>query len=304
MKHLFIINPAAGKYDHTKEYSAVIDRICGKNGLEYEIAVTAAAGDDAKIARRAAERGEEIRIYACGGDGTLNGVVNGVVGYENAAVTHFPGGTGNDTIRVFNDTEAFHHLERLLDCEETRFDVIQVNERYSLNIVSMGFDARVAAGVVAYKHLPLLSGHGAYVLSAGVNAVKGLSRHFSVQLDGQETVSAEQTLICICNCRWYGGGFCPVPEAMPDDGLLDVLTVKKISLVHFAKMLPIYKRGGYKELSEFITHARVKSLTIESDAQSIINLDGEIITAKRAEIRVVPQAIRFFYPKGLSYAAE
>lgn len=304
MKHLFIVNPAAGKYDHTEEYTKVIERVCRKNGVDYEIAVTAAKGDDTLLARKAAQTGEEIRIYACGGDGTLNGVLNGVIGYDNAAITHFPGGTGNDMIKVFNETEPFHHLERLLDAEERRFDVIKVNDEYSLNIVSMGFDARVAAGVADYKHLPLISGHGAYMLSAGINAVKGLTQHFSIQLDGEETAASEKTLICICNGRWYGGGYNPVPEAMPDDGYLDVLMVKKVTLARFAKLIGIYKRGGWREMSDVIDYARVKTIRISADKPSVVNIDGEIELSKEANICVVPQAVRFFYPKGLSYSAE
>ena len=304
MKHLFIVNPAAGKYDHTEEYTKVIDRVCTKNHLDYEIAVTTAKGDDTVFARKAAESGEEIRIYACGGDGTLNGVLNGVIDCPNAAITHFPGGSGNDMIKIFSETEPFHHLERLLYCEEAKFDVIAVNDEYSLNIVSMGFDARVAAGVADYKHVPLLSGHGAYVLSAGINAVKGLSQNFTVTLDGGECVNSDQTLICICNGRWYGGGYNPVPDAMPDDGWLDVLLVKKLGLAKFAKLIGVYQRGGYRELSDFIRYERVKTMRVAAQAPTVINIDGEIITAKEAEIRVIPQAVRFFYPKGLSYAVK
>ena len=69
MKHLFIINPAAGSYNRTEEYSKIIHRICRARKLRYEIRVSTAPGEAARIAREAAEKGEPIRIYACGGDG-------------------------------------------------------------------------------------------------------------------------------------------------------------------------------------------------------------------------------------------
>ena len=147
MKHLFIINPAAGKYDHTKEYAQTVERVLRKYELEYEIALSTEPGDCEVIARRAAETGEELRFYACGGDGTLNEVVCGAAGFENVAITHFPGGSGNDFIKIFSETEPFHHLERLLDCEETRVDLIRCNGRYSVNILSMGLDARVGTEI-------------------------------------------------------------------------------------------------------------------------------------------------------------
>ena len=83
MKHIFIINPAAGKFDKTAEYTTKIESACA--GLDYEILQTEAPGDATRMAREAAKTGEEIRLYACGGDGTLNEVVAGAAGYDNAA---------------------------------------------------------------------------------------------------------------------------------------------------------------------------------------------------------------------------
>lgn len=304
MKHLFIINPAAGKYDHTVEYATTAERICKKHGLEYEIALSTAPGDCARLARAAAETGEEVRLYACGGDGTLNEVVSGAAGYENVAVTHFPGGSGNDFIKIFSEQQPFHHLERLLDCEEARFDLIRCNDRYALNIMSIGVDARVAAEMVKFKRLPLVSGSGAYLLSLGVNLVKGLSQHLVVQLDGGTPIDEQLTLVCVCNGRWYGGGFNPVPEAEPDDGLLDVLVIRKISLVRASSLLRTYQQGGYRSIPEYITHYRCRTVTIGCDRPSVVNVDGEAMLADTAQIELMPQAVRFFYPRGLQYHVE
>ena len=99
MKHLFIINPAAGK----KESTAKLEKILSELSFEYEVAYTQQAGDARRIAEQAAALGEPIRIYACGGDGTLNEVVNGAAGYDHVAVTCVPKGTGNDFLKVFGD---------------------------------------------------------------------------------------------------------------------------------------------------------------------------------------------------------
>lgn len=113
MRHVFLINPAAGKYDRTGEFTQTIRAAC--EGLDYEILVSRAPGDCTHIAQAAASSGEPVRLYACGGDGTLNEVVNGAAGHANAAVTHFPGGSGNDFIKIFSDPAAFRSLPRLLD---------------------------------------------------------------------------------------------------------------------------------------------------------------------------------------------
>ena len=122
MHHLFIINPAAGSYNRTDECSEVIHKICRARKLDYEIRVSTAPGECTRIAREAARTGKELRIYACGGDGTLNEVVCGVAGYDNAAVTVYSGGSGNDFARMFSDPNAFKDLDRLLDALE-RLDI-------------------------------------------------------------------------------------------------------------------------------------------------------------------------------------
>ncbi len=300
MKHLFIINPAAGKFDHTGEFTQKIRAACEKHCLAYEILVSRAPGDCTKIAQAAAATGDPVRIYACGGDGTLNEVVNGVAGYKNAAITNFPGGSGNDFIRIFSDPSAFRNLDRLLDAEVAEFDLIRCGNHYSLNICSMGVDARIGTSMSKYKKIPLISGAGAYLLSTGVQVAKGLSRHYVVDIEG-ETIDKELTMICIANARWYGGGFNPVPDAAPDDGLLDVLLVEKITRLQAAKVIGKYKAGQYRELPNLITPYRCKKVTVHCDEKSEINLDGELLMAKDATFEIVPKALRFFYPKGLTY---
>ena len=218
MTHLFIINPAAGSRDRTKQYSEAIHKICGKRGLNYRIEVSGAPGECTRIAREAAESGEKYRIYACGGDGTLNEVVCGAAGFDNVAVTVFSGGSGNDFVKLFSEPEAFFDLERLLDAEEATFDLIKCNDDYSLNICSVGLDARIGTDVANYKRIPLLSGFRAYAVSTLVNVIRGIAEHYTVEVDGQ-TVDKEMTLICVCNGQYYGGGFHPVPETDPADGL-------------------------------------------------------------------------------------
>ncbi len=301
MKHIFIINPAAGSRDRTKDYTDTIQRVCASRGLDYRILVSAAPGNCQQLAREAAETGEQVRLYACGGDGTLNEVVAGAVGFPNAAVTVFSGGSGNDFVKLFDDPKAFYNLERLLDCEEAQFDLIQCNDRYCLNICSVGLDARIGADVSNYKRIPLLSGFRAYAVSAVINVIRRIASHYVVKING-ETIDGEQTMICACNGRFYGGGFNPVPEADPTDGILDVLLVAKVKRLKVLEVIGKYKNGQYAQLPELIRHFRTKQLQICCDAPARINIDGEVITAQTVDIRIADEKIRFFYPRGLTWA--
>ena len=301
MKHLFIINPAAGSRDRTAEYTAEIRRLC--DGIDYEIAVSQAPGECRRLAREAAQTGEDLRIYACGGDGTLSEVVSGAAGFPNAAVTAWCGGSGNDFVKIFSEPAAFSDLSRLLEAEEVCFDLIACNDDLAVNICSVGLDARIGADVAHYKRLPFLHGFNAYALSTLINLFKGISEHYVVEVAG-ERVDAEQTFVCVCNGRYYGGGFNPVPEADPADGLLDVLLVKKVSLLQVPAIIGKYKNGLFQQYPDLIHHFRCRRVEIECDRESEINLDGELLMARRATVEVVPQAIRFFFPKGLTFHAK
>ena len=97
MRHLFIINPAAGRPESTARLETLLSRL----SFPHEVAYTREAGDAQRLAATAARTGGPVRIYACGGDGTLNEVVNGAAGFDNAAVTCVPNGTGNDFLKLF-----------------------------------------------------------------------------------------------------------------------------------------------------------------------------------------------------------
>ena len=301
MKHIFIINPAAGKSDKTAEYTARIEAACG--ALDYEIAISRCPGDCTRIAREAAQTGEEVRLYACGGDGTLNEVVAGAAGYENAAVTVFVGGSGNDFVKIFSDRDAFRDLERLLDAETATFDLIDCNGDSAINICCVGLDSRVGAQMARFKRLPFVSGSMAYILSTVVNLFKGISEHYIVEVDG-ERIDSEMTFVCVANARYYGGGFYAVPDAQPDDGKLDILLVKKLHIWQIPNALAKYKAGKYRQLGAIARHIRTDRITIRCDRESPVNLDGEIRMAKDVHIRIADKKIRFFYPRGLTYRAE
>lgn len=221
--------------------------------------------------------GEELRVYACRGDGTLNEAVAGAAGQTHVALPHIPRGCGNDFIRIFTDTAPFRDLDALLTSEkETRFDLITLGGSYSLNACSMGLDARI----------------GAYLLSTLVHVLKGITRHYRVEIDGK-VIDGEQTMIFVGNGRWYGGGFLPVPEADPTDGKLDVLLVKKIGRLTVAKFIGLYNEGRYREFPQYVRHYTAGRVKITCDQTGQVNLDGELRLVREVEFCHSPQAAVF-----------
>ena len=157
MKHLFIINPAAGSRDRTKEYKEQICKLCNKRGLDFKVEVSKAPGNCRELARQAAQSGEEYRIYACGGDGTVNEVLNGLVGAKNAELAILAIGTGNDFVKVYGGETKFQSFETLIKGETKEADLSKITAEtldepmYSINVVNFGFDAIVGAKGNYYK---------------------------------------------------------------------------------------------------------------------------------------------------------
>ncbi len=302
MKHLFIVNPVAGGRDRTGEVASRVEQaFSGDRAGTYEIYTTTAPMDAARKIETEAASGEELRVYACGGDGTLNECVCGAVHRDNVAVTHYPCGTGNDFVRTFGaERDRFGNLDALLEGEVRRLDAIDCNGRCSINICSVGIDARIAIDVHKYSALPLIGGSAGYVTSAAVNLFKGIKQSLRVSC-GSVSFSGDQTLICACNGSYYGGGFHPVPEARPDDGLLDFLIVKGISRLRFIRLIGGYAKGRYAEMSEYITHLRGERIEIEGDETLSINLDGEAMFGRKVCMQLLPRAVNFIVPKNMAY---
>ncbi len=300
MKHVFIINPAAGKRDRAAELMAAAKQLQQRHGLEVETVLTRRPGHAQETARSLAQRGETVRLYACGGDGTLSEVANGMAGYANAAMTCVPSGTGNDFLKNFGDKAAlFADPENLWDGPRFPLDAIDCNGRLALTVACSGFDAQVAEDVHRYGDMPLLKGQGSYIASLAVNfLLRGIGHRWTITAGG-ETFSGDYALAAVCNGRYYGGGFIPTLAARMDDGVLDTILVKKVSRLEFLRLVGRYAKGQYYLLPDYARRIAAQELTIESPDRDIVTcLDGEAVHNKRVVICLSEKRVNFFGPAG------
>ena len=304
MRHVFLINPHAGKQDQTARIRALADRLAAAHNLDCRCLLTDRPGGAEVLSRALAETGEPVRIYACGGDGTVHEAANGIAGFPNAAMTVIPAGTGNDFLKNFGpDAAKFSDPEHLWDGPEFPLDLIDCNGHLALNVCSVGFDARIGTDVAKYKKIPFVKGFGAYALSAVVNTVKRVKEHYIVTVNG-EVIDGSETLILAANGRYYGGGFHPVPDADPQDGKLDVLLVKGVSRGKVLEVIGKYKDGRYADFPDLIRHLRADRLSIQCDDVTPVNLDGELRLRKNVDIEVAEEKLRFFHPACVSVSEE
>ena len=302
MKHIFIINPTAGKQDSRQRIYDMAKELREKHGLDVQCILTKKQGHATEIARKLCEEGGELRFYACGGDGTANEVANGILGFDNAAMTMVPVGTGNDLLKNFgDDLEKFRDVENLWDGPVFPMDVIEVNGRYALTIACSGIDARVAADVHKYSESPLLDGKSSYIVSLLVNFLfKGIGSHWKVEMDGEE-MEGDWSLVSVCNGRYYGGGFMPVAEARMDDGVLNTLVVQKVTQRAFIRFVGPYSKGEYYKFPHLSQCYMPKVVRITSEKPDIVTcLDGETFQGSEVTIRLADKKLNFFGPAGCS----
>ena len=300
MKHIFIVNPNAGKRDQTSRIYEMADYLRDNHGLDCACMLTERPGSATEIARTLAESGEEVRIYACGGDGTIHEVANGIAGFPNAAMTCIPTGTGNDFLKNFGpDLEKFSDVENLWDGDVFPIDLIDCNGRQCVTIACNGVDAQVADSVHEYSHIPALSGRGSYLASVVVNVLlKSLGHRWTVTVDGVEQ-EGEFAIVSMCNGRYYGGGSTPVPEARMDDGILHTVVIKKLNKATFARLFSPYSAGEYRKLPpELIQVYDAKVVRIQSDSDIVTCLDGECSRSREVVMKLADKRVNFFGPKG------
>lgn len=306
MRHVFLVNPVSGKADASLTLVPRIVEACAAAGVDYEIALTEYPGHGAKLARHWASSGEPVRLYACGGDGTFNEVLRGAMGWANAAVGCVPCGSGNDFIRNYGTAEQFLNLDAQLNGSEQAIDLMETSAGLCASICAAGLDAQVAYGIPKFRRIPLCGGEMAYALSIVEQLCGQIGRKIEYDIDG-EKLTVDCLMCAICNGKAYGGGFLAAPEAVPDDGWMDVVIIRKVGRLTIAKLLGMYKRGGHfvhgqltEQAKPYFIYRRAKQVTlrpVDGRGPIVATADGECAPCDRVEIALHPQSARILLPK-------
>lgn len=179
MKHIFIVNPTSGKGGTVKKFIPTLEQyIKDHPELDAEIYVTEFSGDGMRYVKQRAKTGENIRFYACGGDGTLYEVINGSYKYPNTEFAVIPLGSGNDFIRILGDKKDLVDIDAQVNGTVTKFDLIKAGDRVAINQCSMGLDAEICAKQADMKKIPGVNGEAAYTVSLFYCLAKRLNSYF------------------------------------------------------------------------------------------------------------------------------
>ena len=300
MKHVFIINPSAGKKDSTDEIRREVG--CLDITEDCEIHVTSAAGEATEYVRNLcqANPSEAFRFYACGGDGTINEVVSGIVGLSNAEMTCYPSGSGNDYVKYYGGSDNFLNLQNLVNGTVHNVDVMQINNRYALNVCNFGFDAMVCKTMIQVRRKWLIGGRNAYTTGIIKAIFKGRRTDCRITVDGKPIHDGDMLLCTFGNGRYVGGAYQCSPLSKNDDGLIEVCLFKPMSLLNFIRLIGSYRDGTFihrPDVLDKMVYLQGRVIDIDSPKPIDLCVDGEMLLDSHFHIEQLPNAIRFVTPK-------
>ena len=288
-----ILNPSSGRERAAEHFELVSARLRERYD-PVEIAVTAGDGDAGRAARAAVSDGCET-VVAAGGDGTVNEVLNGIAAEDALSRTTIgivPLGTGNDfaaALGIPADLDA--SLDVLLQGRALRVDVGEVNGRVFVNTSGGGFIAEVSVAVT--PQLKTIAGRRAYLVGGAQALLEFDPVRATVALEpGGQRIGLGLYAFAVCNSRLIGGGRLIAPDAVIDDGLLDVCLIEAMSAMEFVALARKVADGGHVN-DPRVRYVQASSARFELDREIRINTDGEVFTARRCDYRVRPKAATF-----------
>ena len=302
MKHIFIVNPYAGSMTFANNLRQQLEQI---EGFEYFLFNSRYTGNETELTKKIVHffPDEQLRIYACGGSGTMRNVLEGVGENPHVELAFYPCGMTNDFLKVFNqeDRERFYDIEELIHGETITVDSILTNHGRALNTFSCGMDAEIMR-YIATQHPVRTIGvqipYSAYVFEALLRLKK---MDLKIRVDGRELDGCYDEL-CWGNGCVLGGSLCMPEGFVPNDGLGSYVFVPAKGHLAFIGILInlIRQRGDYIEKHARVGHGKKMTIARADRGPIVVNLDGEMLSAPGEwTVEMRPESVRFVVPRGV-----
>lgn len=289
-----VMNPRAGGGRMTAEWPALAHAIQHRLGA-FQLATTTRAGEASSLAQRLADEGAEL-VIAAGGDGTIGEVADGLLRARlRPQLGIIPIGTGVDFSRNLalgaTPLEAIEVIasgrRRVIDAGRVSYvtDNGLPDDRHFINVASLGLSGPTVRAVNAAKARGR-SGKFTFLFHTLAQMLRYQPQAVSVRLDDAEAIEARVALVAVANGRYFGAGLMVAPDALLDDGLLDVVIVTAANRLTLMRVLSTAYDGGHKA-SPLCTFYRCRSVAIEpadADERLLIDIDGE--SPGRGPVRV------------------
>ncbi|WP_019419968.1 diacylglycerol kinase [Paenibacillus sp. OSY-SE] len=290
-KARLIYNPTSGREEGKKRLADILQMLDAA-GIETTTHATDGEGDATTSAAEAIDRGYDM-IIAAGGDGTLNEVINGMAGKpERPPLGIIPLGTTNDFARALGIPRNWEEACSIITRQMTRvIDLGQANDKYFINIAGGGSLTELTYEVPS--KLKTMIGQLAYYMKGLEKMTRLRPTELRIELDGHGVFHEEFMLFLITNTNSVGGFEKLAPDARIDDGLFDVIMLKKCNLAEFIRVAGMALRGEHVN-DPLIMYAQTKRVSVTSPDTVQLNLDGEYGGLLPATFQVLPSHLRIF----------
>lgn len=294
----FILNPTAGG-GFGRELLPELEKQLTNRSLDARIRITERHAHGIDLSRKCLEEGC-THIIAVGGDGTMNEVARPLIGQDQAVTGLIPAGTGNDFIQIlgFPDRFSGEHWDIFFQKITTKMDVGRVNGLHFLNGMGLGFDAQVASrNYVEPGEVARGGGKGKYlwhIISTLLFYKEGKARIRS----GDQEQESSCFMNTIANGRRFAGDFLLTPEALANDGLLDICLIDRINLFQRFKILPMVPKGTHVNLPK-VKYYQTEKIFVDFGKKVPFHVDGELYFDTTFDVDLLPKALRIIYnPEG------
>lgn len=300
-KWIFIVNPTAGG-GYGKIILPELEAQLAKRSLKAEIKLTEGHGHATELSANYLAGGY-THIIAVGGDGTMNEVAAPLIHQKQVKTGLVPAGTGNDFIQILGFPDRFReeHWEIFFAESTISMDAGEVNGKYFLNGMGLGFDAQVAAeNYVEPGELAKGSGKGKYIW----HILKTLLFYKECQVSIRSR-DQEKNSDCFINTisigRRFAGSFYLTPQALANDGLLDICMINRLNLLQRLKILTMVPKGTHIHDPK-VDYYQTEKLSINFEKKVPFHVDGELYFGTNFDVELLPAALNIIYnPEGAHY---
>ena len=316
MKHLIILNQKAGSEKDVEAFKKQIEEAF--KGKQYDIYLTTGPRSVIPFLKEYLSKNNDVlRVYACGGDGTIHEVVNAIMGYENVELAIYASGTGNDFVKIYSETndydqivkekvgaKRFQNFKTLIEGEAKPIDISKMTGPslsepwYSINVINFGFDAIVGVKGNYNKSKGYKNPYGPRAIIPAI--LGGRYNKIVVKADGDQLNKKKMLLASLGQGQWVGAQYHASPKSDNTDGLIDVVLLKCMSLPrlmiqYFGK----YTKGEHLDdpkLMKRIVYKRAKEIEIIGKKPIDICVDGEICSGEYFKVECLPGALKLVIP--------
>lgn len=291
---VFIVNPISGG-GYGREMIRILEKQLENRSIKAEIALTESHGHATDLALKYLGK-DYTHIIGVGGDGTMNEVASPLIGKKGITTGLIPAGTGNDFIQIlgFPDRFAGEHWDTFFRQNTRAMDVGMVNGMYFLNGMGLGFDAEVAAkNYIAPDEVSEGKGKGKYLGHILKTLLFFREGSATITTDNKSEISN-----CFMNTiaigRRFAGSFLITPDAIANDGLLDVCMIKRLNLLQRLKILTMVPKGSHVKDPK-VNYYQTETISVDFGQKVPFHLDGELHFDTTFEVSILPEAVQMIY---------